>query len=178
MQSHRAASRYAKSIIELAKEQNVIDELQNDMLLFIAVVEQNRNFAVMLKNPIINHDKKSNVLHALFEKRMNKLTLLAFDLISKKNRENILAEIAGEYLVQYNTLKGLQVADVATTIALDADLRKKFNDLVEEISGKKAKLIEKVDASIIGGFILNVGDNRLDQSIRTQLNNIKRELTN
>ena len=178
MRSHRAATRYAKSLIELAKEQKVLDEVYGDMQLFSAVVEQNRVFAVMLKNPIVNHDKKRNILRALFDTRMNKLTILAFDLITKKNRESILAEISTEFQVQYNAFKGLQVADITTTIDLDEELRKKFNLLVEEISGKKANLNEIIDDAIVGGFVLNVGDKRLDQSIKTQLNNIKRELTN
>jgi len=178
MRSHRAATRYAKSLIELAKEQKVLDEVYGDMQLFSAVVEQNRVFAVMLKNPIVNHDKKRNILRALFATRMNKLTILAFDLITKKNRESILAEISTEFQVQYNAFKGLQVADITTTIDLDDELRKKFNQLVEEISGKKANLNEIIDDAIVGGFVLNVGDKRLDQSIKTQLNNIKRELTN
>jgi len=178
MQSHRAAIRYAKSLIELAKEQKALDDVYNDMQLFSAVVEQNRVFAVMLKNPIINHDKKRKVLHALFDDRMNKLTMLAFDLITKKNRESILAEIATEFQVQYNSFMGLQIAEIRTTITLDDDLKKKFNELVEEISGKKAMLNEIIDENIVGGFVLNVGDKRLDQSIKTQLDNIKRELTN
>ena len=178
MRSHRAASRYAKSIIELAKEEKVLDEVYGDMRLFSAVVAENRVLAVMLKNPIINHDKKRKILHALFDKRMNKLSISAFDLITKKNRESILAEISNELQVQYNAFKGLQVAEITTTINLDDDLRNKFNELVAEISGKKASLNEIVDESIVGGFILNVGDRRLDQSIKTQLNNIERELTN
>ena len=176
--SHRAASRYAKSILELAKEQKVLDEVYNDMLLFSKVVDENRVFAVMLKNPIINHDKKRAVLHALFEGKMNKLTLLAFDLITKKNRESIVAEIAVEFQHQYNTIKGLQDAEIHTTIALDAELKKKFQELVEEVTGKKASLKEVVDENIVGGFVLNIGDKRIDQSIKTQLQNIKRELTN
>lgn len=178
MRSHRAATRYAKSIIDLAKEQKVLDDVYSDMQLFSAVIEQNRVFAVMLKNPIINHDKKRKILHALFDTRMNKLSISAFDLITRKNRENILAEISTEFQVQYNAFKGFQVAEITTTINLDDELRKKFNELVEEISGKKAKLNEVVDESIVGGFVLNIGDKRLDQSIKTQLNNIKRELTN
>ena len=178
MQSHRAATRYAKSIIELAKEQKVLDEVYGDMKLFSAVIEQNRIFSVMLKNPIVNHDKKRKILHALFDTRMNKLSISAFDLITKKNRESILAEISTEFQVQYNAFKGLQVADITTTINLDDELRNKFNSLVEEISGKKANLNEIIDDDIVGGFVLNVGDLRLDQSIKTQLNNIKRELTN
>ena len=178
MSSHRAATRYAKSMIELARDEKILDEVYNDMMLFSAVIEQNRVFAVMLKNPIIKHDKKRKILHALFDKRMQKLSILAFDLVTKKNRENILNEIAAEFQVQYNTIKGLQVADITTTIDLDDDLRMKFNELVEEISGKKASLNEIIDESIVGGFILNVGDRRLDQSIKSQLNHIRRELTN
>jgi len=178
MRSHRAATRYAKSILGLAQEQKVLDEVYGDMKLFSAVIEQNRALAVMLKNPIITHDKKRNVLQAIFSKRVNKLTMLAFDLITKKNRESILTQISTEFQVQYNDLKGLQVADVTSTIDLDEELRSKFNKLVEEISGKKASLKEIIDERIVGGFVLNVGDRRLDKSIRTQLNNIKRELTN
>lgn len=177
MQNHRAASRYAKSLLELAKERKVLDEVYGDMQLFSAVVDENRVFAVMLKNPIISHYKKQTILRALFEKRMNKLTLLAFDQITSKNREKILDQVAKEFQVQYNGYKGLQSADITTTIQLDADLRTKFKALVEEISGKKANLKELVDVDIVGGFVLNVGDVRLDRSIKSQLNNIKRELT-
>ena len=177
MRSHRAASRYAKSLLELAQEQKILDEVYADMQLFSAVAEQNRVFAIMLRNPIITHDKKRNILHALFEKRMNKLTLLSFDLITKKNRENILEQVAKEFQFQYHNLKGLQHAEISTTIELDEKLRKRFNDLVEEISGKTSDLSEVVDEDLVGGFVLKVGDYRLDQSIRTQLQNIKKELT-
>jgi len=178
MTSHRAAKRYAKSLIELAMEQDCLELVYDDMQLFSTVIRENRLFAVMLKNPIVNHDKKRNVIHALFDKRMNKLSLLAFDLITRKNREHILAEIANEFQVQYNEIKGLQVAEITTTMNLDEGMRKKFNDLVKEISGKEAKLDEIVDKNIVGGFVLNIGDKRLDQSIKSQLNSIKRELTN
>ena len=177
MQSHKAASRYAKSLLELAQERKVLDQVCADMQLFSAVAEENRVFAVMLKNPIITHDKKRNVLRALFGKRMNELTLKAFDLITKKNRENILVEVAQEFQVQYNNLMGLQEAEISTTIKLDEKLRKSFNDLVREISGKTPELTEVVDEDLVGGFVLKVGDYRLDQSIKSQLQHIKKELT-
>jgi F-type H+-transporting ATPase subunit delta len=66
MQNHRAASRYAKSLIGLALEQKVLEEVHSDMLLFTAVAEENRVFSVMLKNPIITHDKKKNILRCTF----------------------------------------------------------------------------------------------------------------
>jgi F-type H+-transporting ATPase subunit delta len=178
MGSHRAASRYAKSLLELASEKKVLEEVHGDMQLFSAVASENRAFTVMLRNPIINHDKKRNILHAIFDSKMNKLSLSAFDLITKKNRENILIEIATEFQIQYNILKGYQEADLTTTIKLDDNLRKKFNDLVENISKKKPMLNEIVDDDIVGGFVLNVGDRRLDNSIKSQLAQLKRELTN
>ncbi len=177
MQNHRAASRYAKSLIGLALEQKVLEEVHSDMLLFTAVAQENRVFAVMLKNPIITHDKKKNILHALFEKRMHKMTLLIFDLITSKNREGLLEQIAKEFEVQYNAFKGLQSADIATTIALDEKLRSRFEALVNDISGKKAILKETIDEDLVGGFVLDVGDLRLDRSIKSQLSHIKKELT-
>lgn len=177
MRSHRAASRYAKSLLELAQERKILDKVFADMQLFTAVVEDNRVLAVMLKNPIITHDKKRNILRGLFGKRMTELTLLTFDLITRKNRENILVEVAKEFQTQYNDLMGLQVAEISTTIKLDDKLRESFKTLVNDISGKQADLREQVDENLVGGFVLKVGDYRLDQSIRTQLQNIKKELT-
>ncbi len=178
MRSHRAASRYAKSLLVLAREQGVLEKVMADMQLFLSALDQSRQLDLVLKNPIVNNDKKSKILHALFDKRMDKLTLAAFDLITRKNRDNILCEIAGEFIKQYNDLKGLQEAEVITTIPIEDDLRQEFAGLVKKISGKEARLREVVNEDIVGGFILNVGDRRLDNSLRSQLNKIKRELTN
>lgn len=177
MQNHRAAARYAKSLLELAVETSVLDQVRDDMQLFLNVFEENRLFAVVLRNPVILHTKKRAVLNALFSDKMNKLTISAFDLITKKNRENILNAIAGEFIIQYNILKGIQEATVTTTVDLDESQKEEFGKVVARITGKQPELEMKIDESLIGGFVLNIGDNQLDESVKSKLNKIHRGLT-
>lgn len=155
----------------------MLDQVKEDMELFIKVFDENRVFAVMLKNPVILHSKKRAVLNAIFSEKMNKLTVSAFDLITKKNRENILDTVAHEFLAQYNILKGIQKATITATYELDEKEKARFSKMVESLSGKKSELEVKVDKSIVGGFIMNIGDKQLDESVKSKLNKIHRELT-
>ena len=177
MQNHRAATRYAKSLIGLAEETSVLDQVKDDMQLFIKVFNENSLLATVLRNPVIQHTKKRAILRALYEGKMNNLTLTAFDLITKKNRESILDIIAKEFLIQYNELKGIQEATVITTVSLDESQRKEFNKVVKSLTGKQPELTMEIDESLIGGFVLDIGDSQLDESVKSKLNKIHRELT-
>ncbi len=176
MSSHRASVRYAKSVIELAQEQKSLEKVKEDMLLFIQVINDNRELEVVLKNPIVPADKKRAILKALFEKRVQPLTFKAFDLIVSKNRESILDEIAVEFVNQYNVLKGIAVATVITPYKLDKGQHKDITQIVADITGMKVELAEVIDESLIGGFVLKIGDKQIDESVKTKLANIQRAL--
>ncbi len=178
MSNHRAASRYAKSILELALEQKKLKEVHADFQKLTEVAESNYEFGVILKNPIINSDKKQAILKSLFEKDAQKLTMSFFDIISRKNREDILLDVAREFEIQYNIHSSIQVADLTTTFPIDEKLRKEFVDVVKSISGlKEVKLVEKVDPEIIGGFILRVNDRLLDDSISSKLRELRNQFS-
>lgn len=175
--SARVASRYAKSLLELAKEQGKLDVVHKDMLLFTKVCEENFPFVLMLRNPIVNHEKKKLVLHGIFESKTDALTMAILDITTRKNRESMLPQIAREFHYQYNVEMGIQEANVKTAFELDDELRKKFNDIVSEISsGKTIELDEEVDKEIIGGFLLKVGDIQIDESISSRIRKLKLEL--
>ena len=176
MGSHRASVRYAKSVLELSKEQKSLEKVKEDMLLFTKVVTENRELAVVLKNPIVPADKKRSILKALFEKRVQPLTFKAFELIISKDREGILDEIAVAFIDQYNILKGIVVASVTTPYTLEDKQRKEIIKIVEEITGLKVELIEVIDESLIGGFVLKIGDKQIDESVKSKLAKIQRAL--
>lgn len=174
MSEVRAASRYAKSLLELADEKKVLEEVHKDMLLLTNICKENRDFLLMLKNPIIRHGKKRAILEALFKGKVNDVTFAIFDIITRKNREKILPAIATEFTKQYNVKKGIEVAKVITTVPLDAKLRKEFEQIVAKISNSKTvELEEEVNEDIIGGFVLKVGDRQIDDSIKTKINELK-----
>jgi len=174
MVDSRAASRYVKSLLSLAVEKNALEAVHGDMLMFSKVVEQNRPFELLLKNPIIKHEKKRDILEKVFAGRVHPLTMAIFDILTRKNREPLLPAIAKEFHTAYNLHQGIEKATITSAVPLDVELRTEFENIVKKLSAKdKVELIEKVDKDIIGGFVLNVGDKQVDASIKNKLKALK-----
>jgi F-type H+-transporting ATPase subunit delta len=177
MSEYRIASRYAKSLLELAVEKKQLEEINADMSLIAKVCKENRDFVLMLNNPIIKSLKKAAIIKEIFNGKVQEMTLLFFDIVARKTRESVLPEMAKVFHQLYNEHKGIISAEVSTTIALDEGLRAQVIKIVKEISGKEVQLNEKVDSSLIGGFIIKVGDKQIDETIQSKLNDLRRELT-
>jgi len=173
MSDIRVASRYAKSLIDLAQEKGCLDEVHADMLSFSKVCSENRELVSLFNSPIVKSTKKLNVLNAIFSGKVNALTLAFFKIITQKGREQALPAIAAEVCAQYNELKGIQQAVVITATPLNDELRNEFKQLVVKSTGKSVDLTEKVDKDLIGGYILRIADKQIDESIKSKLNNIK-----
>lgn len=173
----RVASRYAKSLLDLALEKGMLDEVYQDMAMFSNICRKNQDFVLMLKNPIINHDKKKAILYTLFKGKVNAATMAIFDVIVRKNREAFLPAIASEFANMYRQHKGIDNVTITTTFPLTQDLREKFKKAITEKTGKKVELTEKVDPSLIGGFIVKIGDRQMDNSIRSKLKSLMQELS-
>ena len=176
MSDYRVASRYAKSIFDLAIELKNVDAIYNDMLLFGQVCSENRKLVTLMKNPIIRYDFKLSVLSRIFEKHVNKLTINFFNLVCRKNRAAVLPEVSKIFMNFYDEHKGIVRANVTSAVALSAQIKKDFESILTKETGKKVALETKVDASLLGGYVLRVGDNQIDDSLKSKLNNLRREL--
>ena len=178
MSINRAASRYAKSIMELSLEKGCLEEVHADFQKLSTLAESNYELALVLKNPIVNSEKKLSILKALFAKGAQEITLTFFDIVSRKNREAILLDVAKEFVIQYNIHSSIQVAYLTTTFAIDDVLRKTFIEIVKEISGlSEVQLVEKIDPELIGGYIIKVNDRLLDDSLSTKLRILKTQFS-
>lgn len=175
MAGSRVAHRYAKALIELAQERNVLEQVHNDMQFFVETIDNNRPLYLMLQSPIVPHAKKYNVMRDLFKNRLHPVTFSIFEIITRKNREEVLYDVAKAFHEQYNKYKNIHVAYVTTTFPIDERLRSKFSQMAGETLDRKIELQEKIDPSLIGGFILRVGDRQIDQSIKSKLQKLEQE---
>jgi len=175
MSDIRVAARYAKSLIDLAQEKGVLEEVHADMQLFSKTVRDNRDFKLFLTNPIIKHDKKLVILQRVFQNKVQPLTQTFFSIVTQKHREAILDSVATEFIRQYNVIKGIEIASITTAVPLSPELRAQVNQKIASLTGKTVQLIEKVDQNMIGGFILRVGDKQVDDTIRTDLRHLKQK---
>ncbi|GAA3949923.1 ATP synthase F1 subunit delta [Hymenobacter algoricola] len=174
MSEQRVASRYAKSLLDLAEERGTLEQVKADMDLFRTTLEQNRDLRLLLRNPIVKHDKKLAILQAIFGGKVTDMTEKFFSIVTQHNRESALEWVATEFQSQYDVLRGMQVAQVTTAAPLAPALREELNTIVRRQSGlENVTLQETVDESLIGGFILRVGDRQLDESVRNSLRKLR-----
>jgi len=174
--SSKAAARYAKSLIDLSTEQNVLEEMMKDMVLFEEVVDQNSELEAILKNPIVPLDKKAGILNDVFGNKVHQITQTFLKLVVNKGRSGILFETSKQFINQYQFIKGIVTAEVTSATALTDDNKTEIVSLVKkELAAKEVIIKEKVDEKLIGGFILKVGDKQFDASIAGGLNKLKKE---
>ena len=174
--SSKAGARYAKSLIDLSKEQNALEEIKNDMVFFEEVVDANSELEAILKNPIVPLDKKAGILNDIFGNKVHQITNSFLKLVVNKGRSAILFDTAKQFIGQYNTIKGIVTAEVTSAIAITDANRTEITALVKkELAANEVIIKEKVDEKLIGGFILKVGDKQFDASIAGGLNKLKKE---
>ena len=175
MSEIKVASRYAKSLIDLALEQNVLEEIKNDALFFVDTLRANSTLQAVLKNPIIPLGKKNAIINEIFVSKVNKTTAAFLKIVIDKGRSGILYSIAKEFLNQYNGFKKIFKAQVISATPLTQDNINKITAVVEDAVKGDVILTTLVDANLIGGFILTVGDKQFDTSIATSLAKLKKE---
>lgn len=176
MAQTRTAVRYAKAVLDLAKDQKSAELVNADMKSIAHAVRESTELKDMLLSAVIPAATKHSALVAIF-KDLNKLSSGLIDTLIANKRIDILGEVVQKYTELYNESQGKQVAKVTSAVPLSDDLKAKVLIKVKELTGKEADIENIVDESILGGFILRVGDIQYDASIANKLNKLKREFT-
>jgi F-type H+-transporting ATPase subunit delta len=177
MASTRAAIRYAKAILDLANSKDVAEAVNNDMKSIAQAIETNLELSTFIQNPTTKVEVKQSALLEVFA-NVNGVTKGLFNLLFENKRFEILEGIALEYKKLFDESNGVEVAKVTTAIPMDADLEAKVLAKVATLSDKKITIENIVDPSIIGGFILRIGDQQYNASVANRLQVLKRELSN
>jgi F-type H+-transporting ATPase subunit delta len=175
MKGTRAALRYAKATLNLAKDKSVAKEVNDDMLLIDQTIAENSELLDMLKNPIIKASAKKTVLTQIFGEKINATTMSVINLLIKNRRLQLLPLVAKEFTKIYDDFRNVDYAYVTSAVPLTKELEERVLSKIKEFSSNTIILKNIIDPSIIGGFILRFGDLQYDSSISSQL---KRLLTN
>ncbi|MCS4167027.1 F0F1 ATP synthase subunit delta [Sphingobacterium sp. BIGb0116] len=176
MSVFKVASRYAKSLIDLASEQGSLETIKEDMDSFIAVLKSSTELQAVFANPIVPLDKKKNILDALFKDKINPNILAFFKIMINKGRGEIVYATAQEFIREYNEVKGIVKATVTSAAPLSEANLAAMKDVLAKETNAQVILINKVDHSLIGGFVVNIGDRQIDASIDGKLNKLERYL--
>jgi F-type H+-transporting ATPase subunit delta len=174
MLNPRLAGRYAKSLIDLAKERNQLEAVYNDMQYLRAVCKASRPFVALLKSPVIPIDKKSKALTAVTTGNVGELTAAFNQLLINKNREFYLPEIIDAFIDQYNAFNGINRVKLTTASPLSEAVKEELLGKIRtQTTIEKIELESVVDEDLIGGFVLEFNNNLVDASIQRELRDLK-----
>ncbi len=177
MKAARLKSRYAKSLLSLVVEKNMLEEALSDMKHIKKVCSTNKDLTLLLKSPVVKTDKKLSILNEIFSKQISKLTLSFITIITTKKREMHLEGIAESFVSQYKRHNNIESVTLTTANPVDETTKKEILNYLSSLGNKDIELSEVVDEDILGGLVLRMGDKQLDASVIKNIKELKKSFT-
>ena len=167
--------RYAQALFDLALERKILEKVYLDMKLIDEVCHENRELTNMLYSPIINVDKKQRIIKAIFADKIDKLSLSFLMILAKKRREQFIDGIASVFTELYKDYIGVITAHITSAVKLGVEEKKQVTAVLTKITDKEIELVEEVKKDLLGGFIINMDNYQVDQSLSTKIKELKKE---
>lgn len=175
MNGSKVAYRYAKSLLEVAQAQNIIQQVYGDMQSVMSAINENHDLKDYLVSPIVKVEDKKEIINKIFGGKINPLSLNFFNLIIENKRESVIHLIVKRFIYLYDELKGVEVAKVISAVELDKSSLQRLQNIVAKITGKTAEIEQAIDESLIGGYILKIGDYQYDASVKNNIGRLHSE---
>lgn len=176
MAGTRAAIRYAKAMLSLALDNKKSANVHTDMLHIADTLKNHTDLNTVVLSPVVNAADKKAILDQVF-KNADGITKELFNVLQSNNRIPILGNITHAYINLYNVHMGIEHVTVTTAVALTPELESKVLKKVKELTPKEVVIKNVIDESVIGGFVLRVGDVEYNASVSNQLSKLRRQLT-
>lgn len=174
-QNTKAAIRYAKAVLSLALDKNKAHEVNENMRLIASTIDEAKDLQIVLNSPVIKVESKEKMLLSIFGSSINTISKGLIQQLIENKRLTILIDIAKQYTVIYDFHKGTQAAIVTSAIPLTNELKDKILIKIKNLVGKRVSIENIIDPSLIGGFILRVGDKQFDASVSGEMNDLRRQ---
>ena len=170
--------RYARSLAEIAFEENLEQPVTEDLETFKEIFRAVPDLLEVFYAPAIPRDVKEKLLAELMAKYpVNSITSNFLRMLLEHNRICFFEQIADGYLKSVNERKGIVSARVTAVAPLSRENLKSLEVKLTGITGKLVQIESRTDASLLGGIVVQMGSTIFDGSIRTQLSEMKRRLT-
>jgi len=177
MKKTKLSGRYAAAMYDFSVEQHLEEDVFADMKLLRQVFSENRELRVIIESPIMPAEKKEAIFKALFNGKVNDITLQFLLLILKKRREPSLGDIFENFVQIYYRRHNIKLATVTTAVEMDAPILSEIQKILEDQTHSTILLTQVVNPKIIGGVIVHVDDFLFDGSIIGKINKLRAEFS-
>ncbi len=168
--------RYAMALYEIAKAQDKVADFAKDCDLIASTLKASRELLNAVKSPIINQEKKVNLLKAVFSGKVGKQIENALALLVQKGRAAIIPDVMKEFQAILNEQSGIVTARVESAVPLSEAEKQAIAQKLEGVIGKTIRIENVVNPALIGGLTVRIGDTVIDGSVKHKLERLKEEL--
>ena len=171
------ANRYAEALFQLSEEENITKEIYNELHDVVELIKNNKELDNVLKSPLVKKKKKTQLIEALFNNKINNNLKNFLKILVEKGRISSLKSIELTFKELLNDKHNIIEGTVISAIALTEKQVKELEEKLSKKYNKNVTLENEVDQSILGGVLVRLGNTQIDGSVKTRLNNIKDQLT-
>ncbi|SIS67504.1 F-type H+-transporting ATPase subunit delta [Chryseobacterium ureilyticum] len=175
MLTSKVAKRYAQGLLDFTNESGQTAAVFSEMKDVVKIMIESQDLNKFFLTPYIDAKKKIEVANEIF-KGLSASSQNLIKLVIKHGRENQLKNIAQEFINKVEDINGVQRVTLTTATQLskeNIDQILRSTNLVNANSNFDLKLI--INQDILGGYILRVGDQQVDASVKTKLNQVKKD---
>ena len=177
MSVETVARRYAIALADVVLKSGETGTVKTELKLWADLMNQNGNLQDAFANPAITHVDKVKVLESLLAKtKPSKTTANFLRVLLRNSRLTELAEINEKFVSVLDERSGIVAAEVTSARPLSDTEKSEFQANLAKLTGKQVNLNFNINESIIGGVVTRVGSTVYDGSVKTQLENLKKEL--
>ena len=176
MLTTQLAKKYARAIFEVAVDEQKLSQFETQLAEVSAAIAGHAELLAFVNNPQIKAEAKKEIFEKLFKDSIDGYVYNFLMLLIDKHRESLLGSIAREYTVLANEAQGILEAKVTVASELSDGQKAKLIEKLQLTTGKKVVVEMKIDQSILGGMIVQIGDKRLDGSITRRMQELKTQL--
>jgi len=168
---------YGDALFELAVEEDKIDILLEEIEQLQKILAENEDFGRLMNHPKIINEEKIEVANNVFAGRISEELLGFLTIIISKDRYREIDEILKYFVARVKEYKGIGIATVTTAVPLKDGQRKEVEQkLLDTTRYQSMEISYSVDASLIGGMVIRIGDRVVDSSIKTKLSTLQKDL--
>jgi F-type H+-transporting ATPase subunit delta len=178
---------YSDALFTLIAEENFDKSASSDKAAFEAVlaelqavqsvIKELPDFVKLLGTPTISADEKLGLVKEAFEGKISHNVYNFVRVIVENSRMDCFARISRSFRASYNERFDIAEISVTSSQPLTAEMRGKITEKMSGVTGKTVSINEKVDKSLIGGVVIDYGNTRYDGSVKTRLNELKKNLS-
>jgi len=166
---------YARSLFEVAQEQGKLDVVREELGQITEALEENAELRLFFYSPYFSTDEKRDGLRRTVTDA-DPVTMNVLDILVENHRLPVLPRLRREYERRWRDANNLLPVTVTSAVELDDAVVERIGDEIGRQTGRTVELTREVDPSIVGGFVVRVGNAILDASIKNRLDNLRKQI--